>query len=181
MPQGKHEFVPLRQMIQIGKIAATHSLQGAMVLVHNVGNSKWLKKDDALFLELNKGSFIPFFVSQARATGTEEYIINLDDVATLEEAKKLAGKNVYVQEDILSKYAEETPMLWLGFKMIDKQNGELGKIEDVMQAPAQWLAQITYKEKEVLVPLLPQIIKSVNLKTKTIQVDLPEGLLEVYL
>lgn len=168
-------------MIQIGKIAATHSLQGAMVLVHNVGNAKWLKKDDALFLELHKGSFIPFFVSQVRATGEEEYIINLDDVTTLEEAKKLAGKSVYVQEDILSKYAEETPMLWMGFKMLDKQKGELGKIEEIMQAPAQWLAQVTYKGKEVLVPLLPQTVKSVNLKTKTIQVDLPEGLLEVYL
>jgi 16S rRNA processing protein RimM len=168
-------------MIRIGKIVATHSLQGAVIMMHIVANSKWLKKGDALFVELHKESFIPFFVSQVKVANDEEFIVNFEDVNTVEEAKKLSGKNVYVQENILEKYAEETPLLWIGFKMIDKVKGDLGKVQDIMQTGPQWLAQLNYQNKEVLVPLLPQTVRKVNMNTKTINVDLPEGLIEIYL
>jgi 16S rRNA processing protein RimM len=172
-------FVPF--MIRIGKIVATHGLQGALVMTHIAGNSKWLKKDDALFLELHKESYIPFFVTQLKVSNEEEYVIQIEEVLNVEAARKLIGKNVFVQEDILEKYVEETPLLWVGFKMIDKAKGSLGVIEDVMQTASQWLAQLTYKDKEVLVPLVPQTIERVNMKAKTIYVDLPAGLIEVYL
>ena len=87
----------------------------------------------------------------------------------------------YGPEDILEKYVEETPLLWKGFKMVDKIKGNLGAIEEIMQIGVQWLAQLTYRDKEILVPLVPQTINQVNLKTKTIYVDLPVGLIEVYL
>ena len=50
-----------------------------------------------------------------------------------------------------------------------------------MQTGNQWLAKITYKESEVLVPLVEQTIDNLNIKTKTIQMTLPDGLLDVYL
>ncbi|HXS37556.1 MAG TPA: ribosome maturation factor RimM [Flavipsychrobacter sp.] len=168
-------------MIRIGKIVATHGLQGALILTHIVGDSKWLKKEDALFMELQKSSYIPFFVTQAKANNKEEYIINVEDIETVEKAHRLIGKNVYVQEDILAKYADETPLLWIGFNLVDRNKGNLGTIEDVMQAATQWLAKFTYSGKEVLIPLVEQTIESVNLKLKTVYVDLPHGLLEVYI
>jgi len=168
-------------MIRIGKIVATHGLQGALVMTHIAGNSKWLKKDDTLFLELQKGSYIPFFVTQTKASNEEEYIVNVEDIETVEKAHKLIGKNVYVQEDILAKYAAETPLLWIGFNIVDKNKGKLGAIEDIMQTATQWLAKFTYEGKEVLIPLVEQTIEKVNLKSKTVYVDLPEGLLEVYI
>lgn len=168
-------------MIRIGKIVATHGLQGALVMTHIVGQSDWLKKDDVLFLELNKGSYIPYFVTQARAANNEEYIVNVEDLDTVEAAKKLVGRQVYVKEDILSAHATDSPLLWIGFNMVDRQKGSLGPIEDVMQTGSQWLAKLTCEGKEVLVPLIEQMILDVNIRNKYVRVDLPEGLLEVYL
>ena len=96
-------------MIRIGKIVATHGLQGSLVLTHVVGSSDWLKKDDVIFLELNKGSFIPFFVQTAKAANDEKYIITVEDVTVVEAAKKLIGKLAYVKEDILSATAADEP------------------------------------------------------------------------
>ena len=166
-------------MIRIGKIVATHGLQGSLVLTHVVGSSDWLKKGDVLFLELNKGSFIPFFVKTVKGVDDEEYIVTLEDVTVVEEAKKLIGKQAYVKEDILSATATETPLLWIGFKLVDKEKGGIGVIEDVMQAGPQWLAKLTYEGKEVLVPLIEQMILDVNVRNKFIRMDLPEGLLEL--
>ena len=166
-------------MIRIGKIVATHGLQGSLVLTHVVGSSDWLKKDDVIFLELNKGSFIPFFVQTAKAANDEEYIITVEDVTVVEAAKKLIGKQAYVKEDILSATAADTPLLWIGFNLVDKEKGSLGPIEDVMQAGPQWLAKLTYEGKEVLIPLIEQMILDVNIRNKYIRMDLPEGLLDL--
>jgi 16S rRNA processing protein RimM len=166
-------------MIRIGKIVATHGLQGSVILTHVVGASDWLKKEDVLFLELNKGSYIPFFVTAAKAMNDEEYIVGLEDVSQMEEAKKLTGKQAYVKEDILTGHEKDSPLLWIGFKMVDKEKGALGHIDDVMQTGSQWLASLRYEGKEVLVPLIEQMILDVNIRNKFIRVDLPEGLLEL--
>jgi 16S rRNA processing protein RimM len=166
-------------MIRIGKIVATHGLQGEVVLTHILDKTGWLKKTDVLFLELNKESFIPFFVTNVRADRSDECVISLEDISKVEEAKKFIGKQVYVEEVILEKQKVDSPLLWIGFDIVDREKGSLGKIEDVIQTAHQWLASITYQDKEVLIPLVKEMILDVNVRNKFIRMDLPEGLLDL--
>ncbi len=166
-------------MIRIGKIAAAHGLHGDLILVHVVGKSDWLQKDQTLFLELQKGSYIPFFTVQVRRNTDEEYFVRLDEVEKVEQARRLVGKAVYVKEDIISGHAAESPLLWIGFKLIDRNKGSLGQIEDVVQTGHQWLAKITWEGREVLVPLIEPMILDLNIKNRFIRMDLPEGLLDL--
>ncbi len=168
-------------MIRVGKIVATHGLNGALILTHIVGNSKWLKPEQVLLVEMQKGSHIPYFVSQCKANNDAEYIINVEDVDRIEVAKKLVTRHVYVDEAILADYAKQSPLLWIGFSIVDKSKGILGNVEDVSRTGFQWLAKITYSGAEVLIPLIDQFIEKVDIKTRTINVNLPDGLLEVYL
>ena len=168
-------------MIRIGKIVAAHGINGSLILTHVVGNSQWLKKGQVLLLEMQKGSYIPYFVSQVKANNDKEYIINLEDVDKVEYAKRLVTKQVYVDEVILSDYAKKSPLLWIGFNILDKKQGDIGAVIDVSQTGYQWLAKVIYHGAEVLVPLIDQMILKVDVKTKTIEMELPEGLLEVYL
>jgi 16S rRNA processing protein RimM len=168
-------------MVRVGKIVATHGIQGAVILKHIVERSGWLKKDIPLFIELLKGSYIPYFTIQAKDSNDEEIIIHLEDVASAEAAKKLVGKHVYVNADVLGDKAEDSPLLWIGFNIVDKQKGSLGTIEDVYQAGAQWLAKITINDSEVLIPLVKEFLIQVNTRNKFIRTDLPEGLIDIYL
>jgi len=168
-------------MIRIGKIVATHGINGDLILTHVLGNSKWLKKEHILQVEMQKGSYIPYFISQCKENNNKEYIIHIEDIDKIELAKKLVTKHVYVDENILTAFARQSPLLWIGFTVIDSKNGKLGAIEDVMQTGNQWLAKITYKNTEVLIPLIDQTIDSLDIKTKIINMTLPDGLLEVYL
>jgi 16S rRNA processing protein RimM len=168
-------------MIRIGKIVATHGLGGSLILTHVVGSSTWLKKGHAIHVEMQKGSFIPYFISLIKTNNNEEYILNVEDIDKIESAKKLVTKHVYVDESLLSDFAKQSPLLWIGFLLIDKNDGEIGKIEDVIQTGSQWLAKLTYKDTEVLVPLIDQTIDGLDIKTKVIQMTLPDGLLDVYL
>lgn len=166
-------------MIRIGKIAATHGLQGDVIFTHILNKKGWLKKNDVLFLELNKGSFIPFFIMNVKADREEECIVRLEDVETVEAAKKLIGRQVYVEDIVLENQKLDSPLLWIGFNIIDKQLGEVGKINDVLQTAHQWLASVKYRDKEVLIPLIEEMIVDLNIRNKYIRMDLPEGLLDV--
>lgn len=167
-------------MIRVGKIVATHGLQGAVIMTHVVG-AQWLKKDDTLFVAMQKDSYIPYFVTQAKAHNNEEYIVNFEDVNTVEAARRMVSRHVYTQADVLAKHAANSPLLWIGFTVIDKEKGPLGQIEDMMQTPSQWLAKCTYQGKEVLLPLVEQTIESIDMNKKQLHIALPDGLLEVYL
>ena len=168
-------------MIRIGKIVATHGINGSLILSHVVGKSTWLKKKHILLVEMQKGSYIPYFITQFKPNNEKEYIIELEDIDKIEAAKKLVTKHVYVDESILSDFSSDSPLLWIGFILIDDNLGEIGPIEDVVLSGNQWLAKLTYKNKEALVPLIGQFIEKVDIKAKTVRVTLPEGLLEIYM
>lgn len=166
-------------MLRVGKIVATHGLQGSVILKHILGKSDWLKKEDVLFLEINKGSFIPFFIQQVKASNDDEFIINFEETTNVESSKKLIGKKVYAKEENLVAHTNDSPLLWIGFKIIDKEKGAIGVIDDVLQTGHQWLAKIMYNGKEVLLPLIEPMIIDINIRNKFIRMDLPEGLLEL--
>jgi 16S rRNA processing protein RimM len=167
-------------MVRIGKIVATHGLNGSLVLTHVVGKSTWLKKGQALHIEMQKGSYIPYFVAGCKAVNPKEYIIEVEDVNKVETAKKLVSRSVYADEAILAGYAKDSPLLWIGFLITDSHKGNIGIVEDVLQTGTQWLAKVIYQDSEVLIPLIAQMIDTIDIKKKTIMMTLPDGLLEVY-
>lgn len=167
-------------MIRVGKIVAVHGLQGAMVMTHIADKPGWLKKDDVLYLELQKDSRIPFFVQSVTEAQDGAYIIRLEDITTIEEARKLIGRHVYVTSDILAGMVKDSPLLWIGFNLTDRHYGSLGPLEDVVHTGTQWLGKIIFRGREALIPLVEQIIIEVNTRNRFIRVDLPEGLLDVY-
>jgi len=168
-------------MLRVGKIVGVHGLQGAVVLRQIIDNTSWLKKGETLFIELKRESFIPYFVETAKAANDAEYIITLDDVGSPEDAQVLVNKTVYAKEEALETAKVDSPLLYIGFSLVDKQKGGLGNIEDVMLVGRQWIARMTIEGKEVLIPLAEDMIQEVNVRNKFIRITLPDGLLEVYL
>ncbi len=69
----------------------------------------------------------------------------------------------------------------IDFLLLDKIFGEIGKIKQVLEYPNQALFQTFYKEKEVLVPINDLFIKHVDREKKEIHLELPEGLLDIYI
>lgn len=131
-------------------------------------------------VEMQKGSFIPFFVEQCKANNEAEYILTVEDVTTQVEAKKLVTKHVYVDEALLVGIANQSPLLWIGFTVSDDHYGNIGKIEDVMQTGKQWIGKLNYHDSEVLIPLVDATLVGIDIKARILKTSLPEGLLEVY-
>lgn len=168
--------------IQIGKITGTHGLDGNVVLFHSVGKSSGLKNLKHIFIELKRESYIPFFVEQIRVDNETELLMKLEDVDSMEVAKGISGKQVYLSTEQYEKLKpKDANINFIGFEVWDSQAGKLGTVADLFETPGQLLATVLYKNKEVIVPINDQTIKSVDIPTKTLRLELPEGLLDVYL
>ncbi len=169
-----------RPMLRIGKLVATHGVQGDLILAHITGKAGWLKVGDVLFVALRKGSNIPHFVSKIRRENEEEIILHLEDTDTPESARMLVGKDAFVAEQVLATVSQDSPLLWIGFEAIDEKEGSLGPVDDVYQTAQQWLATVHIQGKEVLLPLVDQTLKKIDIPNRKLYLSLPHGLLEVY-
>lgn len=171
----------MEQYFSIGQIVATFGLNGEVVLKHNLGKKTSLKGLEVLFIEEVKDKFIPYFITTAKIKNEAEVYISVDGITNKEAAKKITAKKVWLREDDFHKQAGKTaPISLIGYLMIDGKN-ELGNVLEVIEQPLQILCRLDIEGKEVLIPLHEETIRSIDHKKKRVVVELPEGLLEVYL
>ena len=171
----------MTEYFKIGKLVSAFGLKGELILQHNLGKKTSLKGLQAVFIEEKKSAFIPWFVESTRIKSNEEIYLKLQDVNTREAAIKLAQKEVWLTETDFKKFsAKSSPINFLGYSIIEKEK-ELGTILEVIEQPHQLLCRIEIETKEVLIPLHEDTIIKIDQKKKQIIVDLPEGLLEIYL
>ncbi|MCU7547831.1 ribosome maturation factor RimM [Chitinophagaceae bacterium LB-8] len=171
----------MTEYFKIGKLVTSFGLKGELILKHNLGKKTALKGLPAIFIEERKDSFIPYFIETARIKNEEEIYLKLQDVNTREAAIKLAQKEVWLPEEEFKKFSSKSsPITLLGFDIVEDKK-VLGKILEVIEQPHQLLCRIEINQKEVLIPLHEDTILKIDKKAKQVIVELPEGLLEVYL
>jgi 16S rRNA processing protein RimM len=167
--------------IRVGTIVATWGTAGDVVLRHNLGKRSDFKGIEVFFIEVTKDGFLPYFIKQVKVKTPEEVLVLFDAVPTKEKAQSLLKKSVWLPESQAKKLAASSaPVKLLGYTVVDSDK-PLGIVEEVIEQPLQILLRITIDNKEVLVPLNESTIISIDHKKKLVNLNLPEGLLEVYL
>lgn len=171
----------MNEYVNIGKFVAVFGLQGELILKHALQKKLSFIKGDVLFLEMQKQSYLPYFVETAKAKTDEETLVLLEGVSTKEAAKIVVQKQVWLAETHFRKLAKTTsPIALLGF-MVVNEGEDLAPVDEVIEQPHQILLRITLQEKEVLIPLHAETLEKIDKKNKKVHVTLPDGLLEIYL
>ena len=94
----------MSEYIHIGKIVAAHGLTGHLILEHALGKAIHFKGIDAIFIEKNAASFIPYFIQSASAKTETITHLQLEGINTREATALVLGKKVYVP--VVKKVAE---------------------------------------------------------------------------
>lgn len=174
-------FAQMIEYFKIGKLVAVHGLKGELLLKHELGKKTSLKGLVAVFIEDKKDSFLPWFIESTKIKSEEEVYIKLEGINTREQAIPLTQKQLWVPEGDFKKLAAKSaPASLLGYTIIN--NGEsLGEILELIEQPHQLLCRLEINGKEVLIPLHEGTLEKVNHKKKEVNVDLPDGLLDIYM
>ena len=165
----------------LGRIAKTHGLKGEVTVKLEVDDPSAYLGMKHFFLEINK-VLTPFFVEHVAMHG-DKFFLSVQDVKTIEAAQELVGKPVYLPLEMLPKlsgkkfYFHEIK----GFMVVDTVKGALGLVNDVLEYPTQAILQVMKDQKEILIPILDQVIQDVDRQKKILTITAPDGLIDMYL
>ncbi|MCX6203326.1 MAG: 16S rRNA processing protein RimM [Bacteroidetes bacterium] len=170
----------MSEYIHIGKIVAPHGIAGHIIIEHALGKLITFKGVDALFVEKNEASFIPYFIQSAAAKTETITHVQIEGITSREATSMLLGKKVWLPQDAFQQLVDKkSPLALLGY-MVEEAGKPLGIIQEVIEQPHQLMVTILYQGQEAYIPLHDESLKGVNHKAKTIQVALPDGLLDLY-
>ncbi|MTI19767.1 16S rRNA processing protein RimM [Fulvivirga sp. RKSG066] len=166
---------------QLGYIIKKHGLKGELNIFLDVDFPAEYTQLESVFVEINE-KLVPFFIDHISLNGNKA-IVKFDEVDTAEAADELRGQKLYLPLSSLPDL-EEGQFYYhevIGYLMKDANSGDVGKVASILAGPQQDLFVVDAEGKEVLVPVSDGIIKGIDHSKKIVEVELPEGLLDIYL
>ncbi len=166
----------------LGYIVRTHGTGGNVVFFLDVDDPTDYEDLETVFVEL-KGELVPYFIEDINLQKQANAIVVLEDVDTIEKAEGLVGASLYLPINALQELNDDKFYYHeiKGYQVIDANLGELGIVQEVYSLNGQDLISMNYKGVEVLIPTAPDIVLKAEKAVKKLHVNLPDGLLEVYL
>ena len=170
------------ELFLLGKIVRTFGSKGEVVFQIDSEILARIKKMESVFLKLNE-NLVPFFIENLQPRPKNQALVKFLDINSTEDASMLAGSEIYIPHEILPKsksgqlYSSDIE----GFKVIDTQRGETGTVITVLEMPQQSLLSIDFEGKEILIPIVEEFVKKVDRRNKTIYIEAPEGLIDLYI
>lgn len=171
--------------VTIGHTKKAHGITGEIKMHIEDRYAEDFLKNERIFIDV-KGTKVPYFIANVR--GTNEFIVQLEEVDTREVAQVLQSREICLREkDLIPDdereidVEEEEGLVYgrlVGYMLTDQTLGDIGSIDEVLEMPQQEMAFLKYQKREVLVPLNAQLIVKVDDKARKVLMDLPEGLLE---
>jgi len=166
--------------VHIGKIVAPHGVSGQIILEHALGKPIHFKGIEALFVEKNEGSFIPYFIQSATAKTDTITHLQIEGIQSREATSVLMSKKVWLPQDAFQKLVDKSsPLALLGYQ-VQQDGQDLGIIQEVIEQPHQLMVTILYKGQEAYIPLHEESLLGVDHSKKVVLVNLPDGLLDLY-
>ena len=165
----------------LGVVTKTFGYKGQVVIYLDTDEPEKYKTLDAVFVQ-DDDEMLPYMIEEFTYKGANQAIVKFADVNG-EEAKSLVKTELYLPLSFLPPltgnkfYFHEI----IGFDVIDKEKGNIGKCVDFMEVSLQPIMHVDYNGKEILIPAVDEIFDTVDREHKTIMISAPEGLIDIYL
>lgn len=162
----------------IGRIGKPHGHAGAVKLELLSDLETDLNINEPVFLII-EGKPVPFFMEECNEAANPPILL-FEDMKNMDEARKLSGFEVYAPKENVDADTDLVAEQLLGYEAFD-QDKPLGKVLAISDSGLQQLLHFEINGIEVLVPLQDELITDIDEKKKQLFLDLPEGLLALYL
>ena len=166
----------------LGKIAKKFSFKGEVLIYLDTDEPELYENMESVFVEFNK-NLVPFFIENSNLHKGDFLRVKFEDIDTEADADEIMGCEIYLPLNMLPKlegnkfYFHEV----IGFEIEDQRLGVFGKIVSINDTSAQPLFEVVNGNVEILVPMIDQFLIKIDRENKKVVMNLPEGLVEMYL
>jgi len=166
----------------LGKIVSKFSFKGELLIKLDTDEPEAYTEMESVFVDIND-NLVPFFIEKSSLHRSTLLRVRFEDVDTEAEADDLIKCDVYLPLTMLPElegdkfYFHEI----IGYTAVDVNYGNIGTIKGINDNSSQALFEIDSNGKEILIPVNDDFISKVDKKNKTILLDTPPGLIDLYL
>ncbi|WP_027186087.1 ribosome maturation factor RimM [Desulfovibrio inopinatus] len=174
--------------VVVGRVAKPHGIKGEFRIQSYADSPSFFSGVETIFFgSETRGAHVdpkPYKLISARPH-KENVLAVVEGINDRNDAERLRGFDVFVRAEELPLIDDDEVYLHeiFGFDVINVQdNTRIGILNGVLEMPQQEVWSIgTDSGKEVLFPANEETVVAIDLDEKTVSVDPPEGLLELYL
>ena len=164
-------------LVTIGRVIKARGLRGE-IKVESLSNvSDRFKFLHEVTLELKNGKNINFNIEYSRISGVN-IIFKLNGIDNRDAAEKLRGAYINVKLDNVAPLEDNSYYNFdlVGMGVFDSDNNKIGSVTRIEQYPANDVIVVEKETEEVMIPAIKEFIVDVDLKSKKLTINLPEGL-----
>jgi 16S rRNA processing protein RimM len=163
-----------------GDILKTFGEHGELIVKLSNQLTSEINLQEPVFIIID-GLPVPFYFKIFDMRANNRALVVLENIETEKLAKQLLGMQILLPyKKQIGKHDFNLNDL-VGFCAIDASEGNLGQINDFLDYANNPCFQIIYKDKEIMIPVNEDFIESIDKKSKSINFNLPKGLIEFYL
>lgn len=168
-----------QKLFEVGVVAGTHGLRGELRVRPISGSASALLDAGCVFLASGEaGATVEHKVLRA-TPHKSQVILRLAGLEHISAAEGLLGRRVFMRYADLGELPDDT-RYWFqlaGLTVVDRQRGAIGTLDDLFTTPAHDVYVVNGPFGEVLIPAVEAMVVAIDLETRQMTVDLPEGLI----
>ncbi len=156
-------------MLPIAKVVKSFGTDGGLLLSGNV-DLETLDFKEPVFIEFD-GLQVPFFILDCEPRGGK-MVVHLNDVRNLEDAEEMVGRTIYADVEM----EEDDEPDFTGWTILDRGT-RIGTCTGIEPIPGNPCLYVKLADgREPLIPLHEDFIAGIDESSRTLSLDLPEGL-----
>lgn len=160
-------------MHQIAKVLKSNGIDGGLLLGFRDIDPEDINLKEPVFIYFD-GLPVPFFIQSLNRRGTNKAIVYLNDITSLKDAEEVVGREVFSEQESFVDDSDGDLSALVGWTV-----AQVGEITDFIDIAANPCIEVQTEKGAVLIPLHEDFIISMDPDTKTIEMDIPEGLLDL--
>jgi 16S rRNA processing protein RimM len=169
----------LPDFVVIGYVTKPHGVRGALRIEPITDDPQRFNQLAHIFLTLDEQSRHEFQINKVQI-GPKFVIISLDEITDRNEAEKWKNAYVEIPRDKVVPLPEGQNYYFelIGALVQTKSGEKIGHLVDVLNYPANDVYVVKSELKEILIPVVPDIVVESDAENGTITIDPIEGLLD---
>ena len=156
-------------MLAVAKVIKSFGTDGGLLLSSDV-DLESLDFKEPVFIVFD-GLQVPFFILDYQAKGARA-VVHLNDVCNLEDAEELVGRTIYADVEV----EDDGEVDFTGWAILDRGR-KIGTCTGLEPIPGNPCLYVKLDDgREPLIPLHEDFVASVDEASRTLSLNLPEGL-----
>ena len=108
-------------------------------------------------------------------------LLTFKEISNRDQANALIGSELYIESNRFPKL-EEGAYYWyelIGLNVFTSDDRCIGYLESIIETGANDVYVVKKGNKEILIPALKSVVRSIEIDRKIMRVELPDGLEEI--